>query len=476
MREERLIVDVALPLLRVGLAAQVLVAARTAPAGEKADARRALVAHDEIGVVAKLGRAVGIGERRQLQARAEIDQHLLPGPHVAIRRDDRMADRIGRRIGLRDRSIEQRDRIEAFEIGRIGQHQIGVVDGLGLKRIDHHQERDLVVAADRPARASIACVARGVHRRIPRHVRHEEAAAYRSDTDRPPRHWRSPCASRRARRSVRPRNTRDRCAAVGPSASIARSSGRIGNPSGRRVERRIRRIDDARIVLGQLRRRDRPRKRRARAKIARPVERAEQHLNQDAAARRSGSRSSAPRCRASRRARPGGRPPCRAGGPTRRSRRSAARSSRETRPRPSRGRAARSFGRQRRNARRPPPARSRRRGSARRRARTPCFTRAAVGEWRNRRKVAGSRSAPKPSTKRAAMAIPHLRLTRRIAQEQAVLGGAGRMRSRATARWCSATRNAQSTSSRLSSTCTIASASRPSVPGRIGIHSSAIAE
>ena len=61
----------------VGLAAQVLGAVPAAPAHEKAHARLGLEVDDEIGIVLELARAVPRGEGGELQARGQLDQHLL---------------------------------------------------------------------------------------------------------------------------------------------------------------------------------------------------------------------------------------------------------------------------------------------------------------------------------------------------------------------------------------------------------------
>ena len=67
--EHAVVVRVHLPLLRVRLALQELVAVLAAPAGEEADARArlGLVVDDEVGVVAELARAVGVDEGRELE-------------------------------------------------------------------------------------------------------------------------------------------------------------------------------------------------------------------------------------------------------------------------------------------------------------------------------------------------------------------------------------------------------------------------
>ncbi len=147
VREERLVLDVLFPLLRIRRAAQRRLTVRPAPAREEADAREFLVVDDEVAVVGELARAVVARERGKFQPRGELDEHVLPRPHVAIRRENRMADRIGRGVGLGDRPVEQRDRVVALEIGGVRQHQVGELHGFGLERVDDHEERNRVLAA-----------------------------------------------------------------------------------------------------------------------------------------------------------------------------------------------------------------------------------------------------------------------------------------------------------------------------------------
>ncbi len=150
-----------------------MLARGAAPAGEQADAGLALVADDVVGVVA-IARLAGSGdEARQSQARAEVDQHVLKRPHVAIGLHHRLADGVARPFGAADRPVEQRDAIPALEIGRVGQHQIGVGDHLRVEGVGVDDARNLVVAARRLV-AEHAGRLGGVHRRVPAHIRHVE--------------------------------------------------------------------------------------------------------------------------------------------------------------------------------------------------------------------------------------------------------------------------------------------------------------
>ena len=122
------IVDVMLQLFGIGRAPPLRLAVGTAEAGERAEPRRAFVVHDVIGIAARIARAaVGAGHAWKAEPRAEVEQNLLEGTHVAIGLHHRLADRIGRAIGLRDRAVEQRDAVPALEIGGVRQDQVGVV-------------------------------------------------------------------------------------------------------------------------------------------------------------------------------------------------------------------------------------------------------------------------------------------------------------------------------------------------------------
>ena len=127
---------------------------------EEPDARRTLVADDEVLVVAELRLAVGLRERREVQPAREIDEHVLPRSHVAVGLDHRMADRVGRRIGFRDRTVEQADRVVALEIRRVGQDEIGERDRLGPERIASRRRTGSGSRRRRPSRAGSRACAR----------------------------------------------------------------------------------------------------------------------------------------------------------------------------------------------------------------------------------------------------------------------------------------------------------------------------
>ena len=276
--------DVALQLLRIRRALAVLRAVRAAPAGEQADAGRALVAHDVVGVVAVLRRAVGVHHARQAEPRAEVEQHRLEAAHVA--RAPRASCVAGSntgwriasaaRVGVGDRAVEQRDRVEAFEIGRVGQHQVGVRDHLARVRVGIDDVRDAVFAASRRVSVSQCMRLARVHRRVPAHVGHEHQQRVDPVRIAAPTRCGSPCAACRARPAGTPTRTRGRCGAACRASSTSRSSGPCTKPSGSASS-----VPSSRARLaGPVRRRDRLRIRRLVAERTRRIDRAEQQLQQ----------------------------------------------------------------------------------------------------------------------------------------------------------------------------------------------------
>jgi len=171
--KERLVLDIFFPLLRIRRAAQVRFAVGASPAGEKTDAGQLFVVDDEVPVVAEFARPVGAGKCRELEPRGELDQHLLPRPHVAVELEHRMTDGIACRVRLGNRTVEKRDRVVALEIRGVGQDEIGEVDGLGMEGVDHYQEWNRIFAALVLAHQHLAHLG-GVHGRVPGHVGHEQ--------------------------------------------------------------------------------------------------------------------------------------------------------------------------------------------------------------------------------------------------------------------------------------------------------------
>ena len=97
---ETAVLDVALQLLGVGLAATRLAAIGAAPARKRSDPGPAFVMHQVVGVaVRKFRRPIRIDHARQGEPRAQIEQHVLERPHVALGRQHRLTDRVrqGRR-------------------------------------------------------------------------------------------------------------------------------------------------------------------------------------------------------------------------------------------------------------------------------------------------------------------------------------------------------------------------------------------
>ena len=258
-----------------------------------------------------------------------------------------------------------------------------------------------------------------------------------------------------------------------PSVSTSRSSG-----PRREAERRARRAACSAPPSGRPAsgRRDRPREGRlvaeaARARRSRPAASAA-----DAARGRCGSRWNAPRCRAWRASRPAGRS-----------------SSRARRPAQSvQGMSSVDLLARRRHA----PARRRCGGSCRPGCRMRSATASgaylrieiALGhqlERRHRLAPVGQRAPRRPAPARRPRPAHRQRLPRSsqhsglplgVAREQPVIRGARRPGSPARARWCSAPGNRDRSCRPCSSSCISDRTNSPSVPGRMPIHSSAIAE
>ena len=171
--EEPAIVDIALELIGVRRAAPGLVA-RATKAHQGADAGAAFVAGDVIGVISKSGRAIGCHETGQAKPCAQINQHRLKATHIAVGRDHRPADRIGRCVSLGDRAVKQADAVMALKIGGVGQDQIGIGDHLGAIGIGIDDARDDIVACLRVFVGEHLDHAARAHRGIPRHIRHVE--------------------------------------------------------------------------------------------------------------------------------------------------------------------------------------------------------------------------------------------------------------------------------------------------------------
>ena len=175
--EEAAVLRVHLPLLRIRLAAQRLLAILAAPAGEEADAGagRGLVVDDEIRIVAVLARAVGIDECREASSRpassTSTSWNGLQSP-------------VGGSTGTRTESTgpsnseigrsSMRHRVVPLEVGRVRQDQVGERRRLRLEGVADDDERDLVLAVARRLSVSMLADRRRVHRRVPRHVGHEQ--------------------------------------------------------------------------------------------------------------------------------------------------------------------------------------------------------------------------------------------------------------------------------------------------------------
>jgi len=177
---QRVVIDavvlrVLFPLPRIRLADERLVTVLAAPADQEAHtrARCRLVIDDELRIVAILALAFRRRERGELEAARQFDEHFLERLAFARRRHDGHAHGIDGAVELGNRPVEHRHRVVAFEVRRIGQDQIGERCHLRLERIAHDDERNLVLAVVVFVREHLADFD-GIHRRVPRHVGHED--------------------------------------------------------------------------------------------------------------------------------------------------------------------------------------------------------------------------------------------------------------------------------------------------------------
>ena len=161
---ETAILDIVPELVGIGRTGAVARPVLAAPAGQHADPRRALVIGDVIGIAARIaGGAVFRDQAGQADPRAQLDQHVLERADIAVRRHDRLADRIGGPVGRADRPVEQADAVPAFEIGRIGQHEVGVGHHLRPVGVGIEDFRYLVLPGRRIAIGQHVHRARRVH-------------------------------------------------------------------------------------------------------------------------------------------------------------------------------------------------------------------------------------------------------------------------------------------------------------------------
>ena len=170
--KEAAVFDIAVELFGVWRAAPLLRPIPT-PADQRAHAGAALVVDDVIGVVLELGAAILVHHAGQAQPRAQIQQHRLKATHIAVRVHHRPADAVPCCTGFRDRPVQQADAIVAFQIGGVGQDQVGVGHHLGRIGVGIDDAGNDIVAAVILVGEHPHHLGR-VHRRVPRHIGHVE--------------------------------------------------------------------------------------------------------------------------------------------------------------------------------------------------------------------------------------------------------------------------------------------------------------
>ncbi len=171
--EKALVLDVALPLIGIGLTAQMGFAILTSPTGQETDPWSPLKVGDEVLVAAELGRAIFLGEGRELEPSGQLHHHILPRPHVTIGLEDWVADGVTNGVWLGDRAIEQGNGVVTLEVGGIRQDQVTKIHHFRMEGIDDHQEGDLVLSVLVLGLEHFLHIGR-VHGGVPTHVGHEE--------------------------------------------------------------------------------------------------------------------------------------------------------------------------------------------------------------------------------------------------------------------------------------------------------------
>ena len=191
-----------------------------------------LEAHDEIAIVGELARAVCLRERRETSRDARSTSTSCHGRTSRSGGSDRMPDRIGRRIRLGDRPVEQRNRVVAFEIRRVREHEVREGHRFGFECVADDDEGNLV--------AAVRVVAHSMSRVPPVFIA-EFHAMLAMNSSSVSIGYGSPATALAITMCIRP------CAAIGdsheyalsmrsgvPFSSMARSSGLVGKPSGAR--------------------------------------------------------------------------------------------------------------------------------------------------------------------------------------------------------------------------------------------------
>ena len=273
---ESLVLHVTLELRRIGPPGAMRLAAGAAPARQQADAGRALVIGDEIGIAALVSRpALVIDQAGQAEAHTEIKQDILERAHVAVRGEHRLADGVGGTVGVADRPVEQRDAVPALQPGGVGQHQIGIGDGLGKERVGADDVRNTVFAGFRIGGGQHLRRPLRVHGGIPRqvgHVKEQRVDGVGITVDRVSDH-RLHHALGGQRRFPRERLVDAAGRAVGSNQQILGAGGETQH-------RPRQRLVCGNLSVGPDGGWRRFRKRRAVAESARRVDAAEQHLQQ----------------------------------------------------------------------------------------------------------------------------------------------------------------------------------------------------
>ena len=167
---ETTVFDIAVNLVGVRRAAPMFTSVATEP-GQRTDTGAANVVGYIVGIILIFLAAIFIHKARQPKPRAKLAKDRLEAAHVTVGFDHRPADRVGHAVRFADRTIEQRDAVVSFQIGRVRQDQVCIGHHFRRIGIRIDDPRDHIVTVFIFVGQHLVHAAH-VHRRVPRHIGH----------------------------------------------------------------------------------------------------------------------------------------------------------------------------------------------------------------------------------------------------------------------------------------------------------------